>query len=99
MVHAFNPRRQRQADLLPGIEHLPSKEQHRSRCGGTYLESGPYLLLETYIRTTEEGRICSLPACTHFASTSVRTYFFRIPAYIDGQLRHPASWAEQLLDS
>ena len=47
----------------------------------------------------EKRRVCSLPACTYFASTSVRTYFFRNPAYTDGQLRHPASWAEQLLDS
>ena len=40
----------------------------------------PYILLEAYIRTMEEGRLTLLP-CSHLlASTSVGIYFYRRPA-------------------
>jgi hypothetical protein len=53
---------------------------------------GHTFLLEDCIRTMEEGRVCSSsPACIHFASTSFGAYFFRIPAYTEDQLNHPAS--------
>ena len=39
-------------------------------------------------------------ACLHLlASASAGTYFFRIPAYTEDQLKQPALWTEQLLDS
>jgi hypothetical protein len=37
------------------------------------------LLLWAYIRTMEEGRVSSLPAHTHIASTSIAAYFIRVP--------------------
>jgi hypothetical protein len=58
----------------------------KSKLDGAHLESGPYLLLEAYLRTMEEGRLFF--ACFHLlASTSVGTYFFRIPAYTEDQLK------------
>jgi hypothetical protein len=40
VLHNFNPRRQKQADLIqgqPGTEQVPSKEQFQSNCGDTHL--------------------------------------------------------------
>jgi hypothetical protein len=54
---------------------------------------GPYLLLGAYIRTIlkNEGFIfLCLLALT--ASTSVGTYFFRIPAFTEDQLKHVDLW-------
>ena len=54
------------------------------------------------IQGHREGSFCSVPACSGLASksfTDIRAYFFRIPACIEDQLRHPALRPEQLLDS
>jgi hypothetical protein len=90
VVQAFNPRRWRQADLWvqsqAGTEQLPSKEQFKSRHSGT--QSGPYLLLGN-----RKKKASFFFACLHLlASTSVGTYFFRIPAYTEDQLKQLASW-------
>lgn len=54
------------------------------------------LLLEDYVRTVEEGRVCcSSPARTRFGSAPTGACFVRIPAYPEAQLRHPASWVLQ----
>jgi hypothetical protein len=47
--------------------------------------SGPYLLLEAYIRTMEEG------TGTCFASTSFGAYFFWIPVYAEKQQKQQPS--------
>jgi hypothetical protein len=48
-------------------------------------------MLEVYIRTMGEGRLFF--SCLHLlASTSVGTYFFRIPAYAEDQMRQLTLW-------
>lgn len=45
--------------------------------------------------------LAGLPS-THWHThsfTGLRAYFFGIPAYNEDQLRHPASWSEELLNS
>jgi hypothetical protein len=71
----------------PGWSRACSKSRH-----GTHLSSGPYLLLEVYIRTMKKK--CSFFfTCLHLrASTSVGTYLLGIPAYTEDQLKHLASW-------
>lgn len=44
-------------------------------------------------RQTSEFKVSSGQNKLHsLASTSVEPDFFRIPAYTEGQLKHPASW-------
>lgn len=57
------------------------------------LYSGPYLVVEVYIRDMEEGSVCSLPACIHshwqIHFTDISACFLGI--YTKGQLSHPVS--------
>ena len=53
------------------------------------------------MKDAEKGSLPSLPAYSHWqvhSFTDTRAYFFRIPAYIKDQLKHPALWTEQLLN-
>lgn len=47
----------------------------------------------------DKGSSLCLFAPTVYSFTSLRAYFYRILAYIEDQVRHAASWTEQLLDS
>jgi hypothetical protein len=49
------------------------------------------ILLEAYIRTPEEGRLTLLCLFALSCSTSVGSYFFRIPASTENQLIQLAS--------
>jgi hypothetical protein len=86
-VQVFNPRRQASRSLhaRPAWDRASSK----SRRGGAPLESGPYLLQETYIRTMEEEGSLFF-TCLLLASTSVGTYFFRVPANTESQPKYLA---------
>lgn len=71
--------------------------------GRPTLKSGPHLLMAGYIKDTEGGRSCSLPACSRshqqehpFTGSESTSSGFR-PT--EDQLRHPATWTEQSLDS
>jgi hypothetical protein len=66
------------------------------------IKSGVYLLVPAYMKDMEEeSTLCLLAlACWHVHSfTGMRTYVFRFLMYTEDQLRHPALWTEQLLDS
>lgn len=47
-----------------------------------------------------ETRSCSLSTCPHSHwQVSISAYFFGIPTYSEDQVRHPALWSKQPLDS
>lgn len=65
--------------------------------GKIYLKSESYLLVAPYIKGMKEA-LSRLHTLVH-SFTGMRATFCAIPTFTKNQLRHPALWTIQLLDS